>query len=378
MPNTPNISPTVAIEPSARLTPAQKKFNSLIKKIDASKKQLATWQEIMPQLQQEAATKLRPLNKTYSEHQAEVVVLLNNYYTTQKFSRHQQGKIKYLILEICEELIGTEGRDDMKAIYNQYSEQDFDSQVQQDAAAQSDFMKSLFEQEFGVTLDENEFDFSDPMKTAEQLAEKVGEQQRQAENQRNERKKTAKQQAKEAREQKEQASISKSIQAVYRQLVAALHPDREPDPVERQRKTELMQKITVAYGKRDLLQLLELQLSVEQIDQHNINNIAADRLKHFNTILQNQLDEIAEEVMLVEMQLRNMARVAPYEPITPKRLLTFLKQDIRNMRNIITRIQNDLRTFRDVKQFKLWLKNYQIPMDDFDSLFDDLSPFDFR
>jgi hypothetical protein len=378
MPNTPDITPTVAIEQSARLTPAQKKFNSLIKKIDARKKQLATWQEAMPQLQQEVAARLHPLQKTYSEHQVELVALLDNFYTTQKFSRSQQGKIKYLILEVCEELIGIHGRHDMKALYNQYSEQDFDSQAQQDAAMQRDFMKSLFEQEFGVTLDENEFDFSDPMKTAEQLAEQVGEQQRQAEDQRNARKKTAKQQAQAAREQKEAANISKSIQAVYRQLVAALHPDREPDPAERERKTELMQKVTVAYGKRDLLQLLELQLSVEQINQNNINNIAEDRLKHFNKILQTQLDEIEEEVMLVEMQLRNTAGVSPYEPITPKRLSTFLKQDLRNMRDIIARIQHDLRMFRDVQQFKLWLKDYQIPIDDFDPLFEDFSPFDFR
>ena len=378
MPNTANITPIVAIEQSARLTPAQKKFNSLIKKIDARKKQLASWQEAIPQLQQEVAARLHPLQKTYSEHQTELVILLDNFYTSQKFSRSQQDKIKYLILEVCEELIGTHGRDDMKAFYNRYSERDFDSQVQQDAAMQNDFMKSMFEQAFDITLDENELDFSDPMKTAEQLADKVGEQQRQAESQRNERKKTAKQQAQAAREQKEAANISKSIQAVYRQLVAALHPDREPDPVERERKTGLMQKVTVAYGKRDLLQLLELQLSVEQIDQNNLNNIAEDRLKHFNKILQNQFDEIAEEVMLVEMQLRNTAGVSPYEPITPKRLLTFLKQDVRNMRDIIARIQHDLRTFRDVKQFRLWLKNYQIPIDDFDPLFEDFSPFDFR
>ncbi|MBI3187336.1 MAG: molecular chaperone DnaJ [Gammaproteobacteria bacterium] len=379
MPSSQNKAPRIMeIQQPLHLSATQKKFNGLIRKITFQKKRLASWQEAMPQLQQEAAAKLYPLQKIYSEHQAKMAALLDNHYTTEKFSRNQQDKIKYLILEICEELISMHGRHDMKILYNQYSEDDFDAQVQQDAAMQSDFMKSMFEQAFDVTLDDNEFDFSDPIKIAEQMADKITDQQRQAEEQRNSRKKSAKLQAKEAREQKEQADISKSIQAVYRQLVAALHPDREPDPVERERKTELMQKVTVAYGKRDLLQLLELQLSVEQIDQNNINNIAEDRLKHFNRILQNQLNEITEEIMFAEMGFRNTAGLSPYEPVTPKRLQTLLKQDIRNMREIISKIQHDLRTFQDIKKFKLWLKDYQIPVDDFDPFSMDMSPFDFR
>ena len=157
-----------------------------------------------------------------------------------------------------------------------------------------------------------------------------------------------------------------------------MHPDREQDPAERDRKTELMQKVTVAYGKKDLLQLLELQLSVEQIDQNNLNNIAADRLKHYNKILENQLQELQEEVMLVEMGLKDMMGIAPYERLSPKRLVMMLNQDIRTVREEIARIQHDLRVFKDVKQFKLWLKNYQIPAQEYDPFFDeDFTPFDF-
>ena len=122
---------------------------------------------------------------------------------------------------------------------------------------QGDFLKAILEQEFGVTLDDDEFDLSNPEAMVERLAEKAQEQRRQAEERRPQRKKTAKQLAKETREQEEAASISKSIQAVYRQLVAALHPDREPDPTERDRKTELMQNVgcnSVAYCAKALCQ----------------------------------------------------------------------------------------------------------------------------
>jgi hypothetical protein len=368
-----------ASHPQAGLSPAQKKFNATLKKIDAQKKLLAAWQEVIPQCQQESATKLEPLRQTLSEHQVEMAALLDGLYISQKFTRNQQEKIAHLISEICGELINLHGREDMKPLYNRYSGSDFDAEAQAQEAMQGDFLKVMLEQEFGVELDDDAFDLSNPEATLERLAEQVHARQRQVDERRGRRKKTAKQLKKEAREQEEAANISKSIQAVYRQLVAALHPDREQDPAERDRKTELMQKVTVAYGKRDLLQLLELQLSVEQIDQNNLNTIAADRLKHYNKVLENQLQELQEEVMLVEMRFKGILGIAPYESLSPKRLVMLLKQDIRMVREEIARIQHDLKAFKDVKQFKRWLKNYRLPSQEYEPFFDeDFTPFGFR
>jgi len=353
----------------ASLSPAQKKFNALIQKIDAQKKQLAVWQEILPQCQQEIAGKLAPLQKTFSEHQAAMVMLLDTLATTHKFTRNQQEKIAHLITSICEVLISQQGHEELKPIYNRYSEWDFDEAASEGNDMAAAFLKDMFEQEFGIELDMDDFDLSDPEGLADRLTEQMEEKYRQTEEARPKRKKTAKQLAREAREQEEEANVSKSIQAVYRQLVTALHPDREPDMEERARKTELMKKVTVAYGKRDLLQLLELQLSVEQIDQGKINNIAEDRLKHYNKILQSQLEELQEEVMSTQMQFREMAGLSPYESLTPKRVLAMLNEDIRTLREEITHIENDLRQFKDVKQFKSWLRNYRIPEPDFNPFF---------
>ena len=260
----------------ATLSPAQKKFNGLIKKIDAQKKLLAEWQESLARCQQDALTKLEPLKKTLSEHQAEMVLLLDRLFTGHKFTRNQQQKLAYLICETCDELISLRQRDDLKPLYNKYSADDFDAQAQEAEDTAADFLKTMMEETFGIELGDGEFDFDprDPRGAAERLAGKIKQRQEQAEAPR--RKKTAKQLAKEACEREEAAHVSKSVQAVYRQLVAALHPDREPDPAECERKTELMKKVTVAYGNKDLLQLLELQLAVEQIGQGTLNNIAED------------------------------------------------------------------------------------------------------
>ncbi len=348
------------------LSPTQKKFNSLIHKIDTQKKLLAAWQETIPQCQQEISRKLTPLRDTFCDHQAEMVVMLDALYTNEKFTHDQQDKISYLITSMCEALIGQHGREDLKPLYDYHSGQNYDDTASQDNEMASEMLKSLFEHEFGIDLEDHEFDFSDPEATSARLAEKMQEQQQQAQKSRAKRKKSAKQLAKEAREQEEETNISKSIQAVYRQLVAAVHPDRESDPAERERKTELMQKITVAYGKRDLLQLLELQLSIEQIDQRTMSTIADDRLKYYNTILQNQLGELRQEVMQVEQTVREMIGLAPYEPLSPKRLFVLLNEDARTLRSQINRIQHDLMLFNDVQQFKSWLKGYRIPHSEFD------------
>lgn len=353
----------------ACLSPAQKKFNGLIKKIGTQKKLLTTWQETIPQYQQKIASKLMPLHDILRDHQVEMVMLLDTLYTTHKFTHNQQDKIAYLIASISGTLISQYGRDDLKPLYDHYSEQNYDDAALEDNEMTHELLKSMFEQEFGVELDDEKFDFSDFEGTSARLTEKMQEQEQRTQESRSKRKKSSKQLAEETRAQEEEAIVSKSIQAVYRQLVTALHPDRELDPTERERKTELMQKVTVAYGKKDLLQLLELQLSVEQIDQNNINNIADDRLKRYNTVLQNQLEELQQEVMQIELSIKGMTGFAPYERLSPKQIFVLLNEDIRRLQNQISRIQHDLMLFNDVKQFKSWLKGYRIPEPEFDPFF---------
>ncbi|MBO0613380.1 molecular chaperone DnaJ [Thiothrix fructosivorans] len=362
----------------APLSPAQKQFNNLIKKIDTQKKLLAEWQETFSRCQQDAMTKLEPLKKTLQEQQLAMLKLLDQQFTSHKFTANQQDKLSHLITETCEELLQTDGSDQLKTLYNKYSGGDYDTEAQEEQDMAADFLKQMMERELGIKIEDGEFDPNDPEASAERLFTKFKQQQEQAEAAsaaRPQRKKTAKQLAQEAKDAEEAANVSKSIQAVYRQLTSALHPDREQDPVERERKTELMQQVTVAYGNKDLLKLLELQLAVEQIDQTKLNNIAADRLKHYNKILNDQLRELQEEVFLKEDQIRMMLHLAPFETLSPKRLVMMVREDVRTMQDMITRIQRDLRTFQDVKNLKAWLKSYRIPEPDFDPFFDGFPPF---
>lgn len=360
----------------AVLSPAQKKFNTLIKKIDTQKQLLAEWQQTFERCRHDALDKLDPLKQTMSEHQTAMVHLLDQQFTGNKFTKTQQEKLIHLIVELCEELLRDADNAELKAIYNKYTESDYDTEAEEEQAMANEFMKSMIESEFGVELDPDEFDPNNPQATAERLFEKVKQREAEAAAADSpQRKKSAKQLAKEAKDAEEAANVSKSIQAVYRQLTSALHPDREQDPSERERKTELMQQVTVAYASKDLLKLLELQLAVEQIDQSKLSSLSAERLKHYNKVLSDQLAELQEEVMLKEDQIRMMLHIPPFEPLSPKRLVMMVKQDMQTMQSEIKRIQQDLRLFTDVKYLKAWLKNVRLPEPEFDPFFDGFPPF---
>jgi acyl carrier protein len=370
----------------ARLSPAQKKFNATIRKIDKQKQLLAVWQETLPRYQQLVAEQFTPLRETYGEHQAEMAHLLDRHHGHKAFSRPQKKKIAHLVREICNELINTLEREDLKPLYNKYSETDFDTRDQEVSSLAGDFMKSMLESELGIEIDDDAIDVNSPEKIAAFVQEKLDERERQAEERRRRRKKTAKQLAKEARQQEEEARLGKSIQVVYRQLVTALHPDREQDPVERERKTELMQRVTVAYGRKDLLQLLELQLTVEQIDQSKINTLDDDRLRYYNRILQGQLEQLEQEVLEIEFTAKQQAGLAPFDTISPRHLIQLVHEDIERLHGEIASIRHDLIELQEVKNLKAWLKDYRIPtgtdgmMEDLDALFsnDNFPPFGFR
>jgi hypothetical protein len=186
------------------------------------------------------------------------------------------------------------------------------------------------------------------------------EKQRVLEEKRSKRKKTAKQLEKEAQLKEEDQNVSKSIQEVYRKLVSSLHPDREPDEEERERKTKIMQEVNVAYNKKDLLRLLELQLELEQIDEAHLNNIAEDRLKYFNKILKEQLRELQQEVSAIEHGFKMQSNWSPFFKLSPEQLMAKLECDIKDVGNDVVRLKADLEAFQELKNLKSFLKTYKI------------------
>jgi hypothetical protein len=344
------------------LSKGQKRFNSLIKRLETKKKLFQRWQETFPVYRQRVLTEYDVLYDEYNEQRAELVRLFDAAYSQKMFTKTDKRKLKHLIRTITEELISynVEG---MKDIYNKYSKVDFDS-IDKEADEQvGQMMKAMFEEMMGVEIDDD-VDVSSPEKFQAALQEKLAEheeQERLAEEKRRKRKKSARQLAKEARLEQEEQNISKSIQEVYRKLAAALHPDLETDPEEKERKTKLMQQVNVAYKEKDLLRLLELQLELEHIDQEHLNGLAEEKIQYFNKILQNQLKELEHEIYIIEHQAQTASGCIAFGHLKPEQLLKKLDDDILNVKDDIDLIKMDIEDFSTNTRLKEFLKTYKIP-----------------
>jgi hypothetical protein len=120
-----------------------------------------------------------------------------------------------------------------------------------------------------------------------------------------------------------------------------------------------MQKANQAYAANDLLTLLELQLQVEQIDASHIAKASNDRLKHYNKVLSEQLQQLKHELARVEAGFRFDFNLEPGWGLDPRKLGPLLDGHARQLRAELQRQQRDLLMLEDVTATKRWLKRQQ-------------------
>lgn len=367
----------------AGLSRAQKLFNRLIKEIDAERARFALWQKAIPEYQTKYAQEIQPKHDEYDQARIRMVRLLDQATDQYKFTKTEIKKLTLVICDLAGELLATVDEagadaDELKAIYNKHSGSDFDAEMEE---GETD-LKAMMGEIFGVELDDD-FDLNSPEDMAKLMQAKA--QQRSDDQERfktgseapqAQQKKSKKTLAKEARLEEEQKNIKLSLREVYRKLASSLHPDREQDEVERKRKTELMQRVNVAYEKQDLLALLQLQLEIEQIDQSMINTLSEDRLKYFNKILSEQINELKYETNEFEYIFRMRANIAHHKQLNPENLMDMLKLFINDVQDDIDSIERDLVELRELKHIKTMLKEIKIPKrSDYDDNFLDDFPF---
>jgi hypothetical protein len=338
----------------------QQRFARLIRQVDQRKQRLRAWYDTEPAIQRELAA-YRGLFETHQRAGHDLVVLFDRASLHPIFTRAERKRLRDLICEIAGDLI-EQGFDDLKPIYNRHSRSDFDVEAAFGDAVQARMMKSMMEEMFGMDFGDADVSSTDKLQAfAEdqlQAAAKAQEaQEEQAQERRARRKKSAKQVAREAEREAEKTRVGKVLQEVYRKLAVALHPDLEQDPGERTRKTELMQQVNVAYESGDLLRLLELQLKLEQIDADHASEVAEDRLRHYNAILDQQVKELDAELDELELPWRMELDLPPSARISPAQILARIREDGKDLQQESAALRRDLEKFQDEKRLKAWLKS---------------------
>jgi len=346
------ISIAAGHDPS-QLSKGQKIFNTRIKQIENLRARRAAWEAAIPPYQQKYASELLPLIEALMDLQVKLVHWLDRARDEKGLTKTERRTIKSVITKLAGELLAERDDTALKAVYNKNSRSDYDSEE----AASLEDVTSMLETMLGVELGDD-LDMNSPEDVLRRAQTQFEADQQAGKRADRSRKKSPKQLAREALQQAEEAQISQSIREVYRKLASALHPDREPDPQERDRKTALMQRANQAYNKKNLLQLLELQLGLEHIDQTAINNLSEDRLMRYNKILKEQLRELEQEILHVEGGFRMQFDIAPLVGLSPGTIMRNLASDIVGVRRAIRDLERDLLAFdEDIKNLKAWLKD---------------------
>ena len=158
------------------------------------------------------------------------------------------------------------------------------------------------------------------------------------------------------RRRKQEQEVSRSVRDVYRRLASALHPDREPDLQQRERKTTLMQQANQAYDQRNLLALLELQLQAEQIDAADLASVDGRRLAHYTIVLQEQLAQLQLEARRLEAEFRAANGLAAGSGLQARKADRVISAEVQRLRGDLVLLRRQARALLDVETLKLWLR----------------------
>jgi hypothetical protein len=239
-------------------------------------------------------------------------------------------------------------------LHDKYADRSFADQEKDDLEA----MRTLASEAFGIDVAAYEGGES-PDELAQWLESQVRAS-RPEPQQRRPRKSSAKRRASEALREQAADGATRAVREVFRKLVSELHPDRETDPAEHARKTELMQRVNQAYKAGDLLALLEVQLSIEQIDPRDLAGLAEERLGHYIHVLESQSRRLRDE--LTEF-------VAPFamamgEPsgrkLSPASVQRALEVDIQEIHCLRRTLEADLIRYQNIQTFKRSLRDYHV------------------
>lgn len=339
-----------------RLGKAQQQFNRLSKKVATLKAALRTWTAALPEI-----------HRLIGDHEqarlahvatvADIVRTLDHAITSGKIGKRDAQFVREVACDAALDVLRDGGPEDLKAIYKRHTGHDYDDLAAAHEIYEVERMREVLEQELGLDFaDDDAFVSIEELQAATRAKlEHLEREQAQQEARKPTRKKSGRAQAAADLKEVQRVQADKALQEIYRKLALALHPDHERDAAERARKTELMQAVNVAYERKDLLGLLELQLRFEQVDQARLDGLADAQLAHFNKLLGEQARQLEDELLGVTMPFRVQLDIPPPRKLEPAKVVAQLRRDIALAADELARARADLARFGDLPALRAWI-----------------------
>jgi len=340
----------------AGLSATQQRFNRLLAKIDKLEGQVTQMQTLADAFRPLYQGTLEPLREEHRASVRRMVLCLDERLQRKGLSAAQQRDGTEILCSLCEMLAGY-GDEAMAALHDQRSARTL-RQKEEDQAA---MMRSMMEGVLGQPLDMDAQDASlDPLEAVmrashERLHDAMQAEEAQREAAKAGRKKKPPTPA-HLRASQEQEDADTVLRQVYRQLAGALHPDRERDPAEAQRKTVLMSEANAAYAKQDLVALLHLQVRIAQADVQDLLQQPEERIAAMSRLLRQQAAELENELFSRQQHLKDEFDLEIYQQPTAAALRRELDRQAKELKEELVFMANDIAQVQDDAGFKRWLK----------------------
>ena len=153
-----------------------------------------------------------------------------------------------------------------------------------------------------------------------------------------------------------QADAKTTLRTIYRQLASALHPDREPDAQAREHKTALMSEVNAAYEKADLTTLMRLQMQVTQVDAKASSRLADDKLTAMCALLKEQVAALEDDLEQLQIRLSRELCIAVRADADEALMTQALQRMQADQRHEVDTLEADLRRIAHEAELKRWLK----------------------
>jgi hypothetical protein len=352
-----------------KLSPAQQRFNDLLGQIERLSGQIQRLQAWSDKHRYAHIQALRASVQLSQAHRKSLLLFVHERLQSSDFTDRQQRMARGLVRGLMAHLAATHDPE-VQALVEIYVSEEDEQEAADDQAEAAQRLRERIEEALGQPLEKpSQYQTPEEMMAA---GMRQWQRQQQADEERKNTKRAARKAQKQA--QKKSAAAEKgevpaalmreldaksAIRTIFRQLASALHPDREPDELERLRKTALMSEVNAAYEKNDLPTLLRLQMQVTQINPKNkagTARMADDKLIAMSLLLKEQVAALEDDLEQLESRLSRELCVPVRASVDEAALSQSLQRIQADQRHSADSLAADLRRIQNDAELKRWLK----------------------
>ncbi|MGS5084874.1 hypothetical protein ACVC7V_00030 [Hydrogenophaga sp. A37] len=334
-------------------SPAVRAFNLQLTRVDKLKAQLAELDALAQSHRVELHRWVAPLQQREREHMRELALGLAEQLQGKALSRLQQDTATEALCRLAQTL-AEDGDKAMATLHDQHSRHTLAQKKQ----AAADALRMRLEAVLGEPLDGAGEDASmEELLRAGMARLRESQDEEQARRQAKVKARKARQKpgTEQVKAQAQQTDADTQLRTLFRQLASALHPDREPDPQERLRKTALMSEANAAYGRKDLVTLMQIQLRAELADPAAVSRLADDKLAALTLLLKQQVADLERERAARQQRLAGEFELPPGQATNPNTLKQHLLAQVDALESAVAQLERDLAQVQEPAALKRWL-----------------------